>query len=250
MQDTVVIPSRFRGPPQSGNGGYVSGAFAELLPTQPGLAPEITLRSPIPLDRTMTVKRGASETRGVDVFDNETLIAECRLIDSPFVDFTVPPCPDPARIEAAMPSSLAFTPNINPLLPNQKGFHPICFCCGVEAEDGLHVYPAPLDQGHVAALWKTEEAWAIDGKVPASFLWTAMDCPAQFAFMNASIRTGLMGRMSAEILALPAAGATLIVSAWTIAVQGKKHFAGAALFDETGEQLARATTLWIGGEPI
>ena len=36
MQDTVVIPSRFRGPPQSGNGGYVSGVFAELLPHQPG----------------------------------------------------------------------------------------------------------------------------------------------------------------------------------------------------------------------
>ena len=57
MQDTVVIPSRFRGPPQSGNGGYVSGVFAELLPHQPGQSPEITLRSPIPLDRTMTVKR-------------------------------------------------------------------------------------------------------------------------------------------------------------------------------------------------
>ena len=92
----------------------------------------------------MTVKKEKSETNGVDVFDDETLIAECRLIDSPFVDFTVPPCPDPARIEAALPSSLVFTPNINPLLPNQKGFHPICFCCGVEAEDGLHVYPAPL----------------------------------------------------------------------------------------------------------
>ena len=99
MQNTVVIPSRFRGPPQSGNGGYVSGVFAELLPRHPEKAPEITLRSPIPLDRTMTVKRGASETRGVDVFDNETLIAECRLIDSPFADFTVPPCPNPARIE-------------------------------------------------------------------------------------------------------------------------------------------------------
>ena len=249
MQDTVVIPSRFRGPPQSGNGGYVSGVFAELLPHQPG-APEITLRSPIPLDRTMTVKKGSSETLGVDVFDDETLIAECRLIDSPFFDFIVPPCPDPVQIEAAMPSSLAFTPNINPLLPNQKGFHPISFCCGVEAEYGLHVYPAPHHHGHYAALWKTKDTWAVDGKVPASFLWTAMDCPAQFAFMNASIRTGLMGRMSAEILALPKAGATLIVSAWTIAVQGKKHFAGAALFDETGEQIARATTLWIGGEPI
>ena len=98
MQDTVVIPSRFRGPPQSGNGGYVSGVFAELLPHHPGLAPEITLRSPIPLDRTMTVKKGSSETLGVDVFDDETLIAECRLIDSPFVDFICStlsrPCPN------------------------------------------------------------------------------------------------------------------------------------------------------------
>ena len=196
----------------------------------------------------MTVKRGASETRGVDVFDNETLIAECRLIDSPFADFTVPPCPNPARIEAAMPSSLAFTPNINPLLPNQKDFTDLFLLRGRSRRRAASL-PAPLDQGRVAALWKTEEAWAIDGKVPASFLWTAMDCPAQFAFMNASIRTGLMGRMSAEILALPKAGATIIVSA-DYRRSRKKHFAGAALFDETGEQLARATTLWIGGESI
>ena len=136
MQDTVVIPSRFRGPPQSGNGGYVSGVFAELLPHQPGQLPEITLRSPIPLDRTMTVKKGSNETLGVDVFDDETLIAECRLIDSPFVDFMVPPCPDPARIEAAMPSSLAFTPDINPLLPNQKDFTRSVFVAGSKPKTG------------------------------------------------------------------------------------------------------------------
>ena len=64
MQDTVVIPSRYRGPPQSGNGGYVSGVFAELLPRHPDKAPEITLRSPIPLDRTMIVKRGLANRTG------------------------------------------------------------------------------------------------------------------------------------------------------------------------------------------
>ena len=55
-----------------------------------------------------------------------------------------------------------------------------------------------------------------------------------------------MGRMCAEI-SLPKAGA-LIVSAGP--VHSGKSFAGAALFDETGEQLAvrpldRRRTIWV-----
>ena len=128
MQDTVVIPSRFRGPPQSGNGGYVSGVFAELLPKHPGQAPEITLRSPIPLDTTMTVKKVSSETPEIDIFNHETLIAECRLIDSPFFDFMYHPVRTTDR--AAMPSSLAFTPDINPLRPTKKDFTRSVFVAG------------------------------------------------------------------------------------------------------------------------
>lgn len=251
MQNTVIVPERFKGPPQSGNGGYVSGAFAAFLPSITGYSPEITLRSPIPLDTPMRVESLTGDALGaVDVLHEQTLIAECRMVESPFESLTVPPCPEPSQIEAALPQSLAFTPNINPLLPNQKGFHPICFCCGAEHATGLQVFPAPLESGRVGALWNTQTDWGVNGEIPDPFLWTAMDCPAQFAYMNQSIKTGLMGRMTAEILSRPAAGETLIVSAWTIAVEGKKHFAGSAIFDLNQTLLARAITVWIGGEPF
>ncbi|MFT7125376.1 MAG: hypothetical protein ACI9YG_001452, partial [Candidatus Azotimanducaceae bacterium] len=31
-----------------------------------------------------------------------------------------------------------------------------------------------------------------------------------------------------------------------IRVEGKKHFAGSAMFNESGDLVAEATTLWIG----
>ncbi len=31
MQASIVIPTTFRGPPDSGNGGYVAGAIAECF---------------------------------------------------------------------------------------------------------------------------------------------------------------------------------------------------------------------------
>jgi hypothetical protein len=40
----VSIPSRFDGPPASGNGGYASGVIAGIL----GDAAEVSLRRPVP----------------------------------------------------------------------------------------------------------------------------------------------------------------------------------------------------------
>ena len=42
---TLTIPRRFRGPPNSGNGGYVCG----MLVRQIAGAAEVTLRAPPPL---------------------------------------------------------------------------------------------------------------------------------------------------------------------------------------------------------
>ena len=57
MPDQLTIPKRFRGPPESGNGGYVAGVFAEQLQLSADQGIEITLRAPIPLDKTLTVHR-------------------------------------------------------------------------------------------------------------------------------------------------------------------------------------------------
>ena len=51
----LTIPHRYCGPPESGNGGWVSGAVAEHVPTTAD-RPAVTVRlaSPPPLDRAST----------------------------------------------------------------------------------------------------------------------------------------------------------------------------------------------------
>jgi hypothetical protein len=53
MTQSLVIAPRFRGPPGTGNGGYVCGRIAAHLD---GPA-EITLRRPPPLAIAMTIER-------------------------------------------------------------------------------------------------------------------------------------------------------------------------------------------------
>ncbi len=49
--ETMTIPRRFRGPPNSGNGGYVCGMLARHIAG----AAEVTLRAPPPLETELSV---------------------------------------------------------------------------------------------------------------------------------------------------------------------------------------------------
>jgi len=49
--ETMTIPRRFRGPPNSGNGGYVCGMLARHITG----AAEVALRAPPPLETGLSV---------------------------------------------------------------------------------------------------------------------------------------------------------------------------------------------------
>ncbi len=76
MHDVVQMNPRFCGPPGMANGGYVAGRLAQQL--GPGPA-EITLRSPIPLDRTLTVEASGTNVR---LMDGDTVLADGRTVPS------------------------------------------------------------------------------------------------------------------------------------------------------------------------
>jgi hypothetical protein len=82
--------------------------------------------------------------------------------------------------------------------------------------------------------------------VPATFIWTALDCPGQFAYHAAGIRTGMLGRLCARIEHPVSAGERCVVTGWRIGVEGRRHYAGTALFDESGRLCAYAKAVWIG----
>ena len=81
--------------------------------------------------------------------------------------------------------------------------------------------------------------------LPTPIVWAALDCPGQYAYLAANIRTGLLGRMTAKILA-PVVGDAFVITGWRIAVEGKKHLAGTALFNAEGKCCAYSKQVWIG----
>lgn len=245
--ETIVIADRFRGPPQSGNGGYVAGVAAALLDSRE--AAEVTLRSPIPLDVSLSVKRpDTSDDLHTRIWQGETLIAE---VQTATLELAVPVPPDWQAVRDAAPTSPSYQKRINPILPDGTGFHPICFCCGVDHPEGLNVCAAPVLGGEqVAAIWNGKSEWAdSDGNIPDEFVWTALDCPGQFAFMAGGIVTGLLGRITGKLYHKVSAGEEYLVTGWRIAVEGKKHFAGTAIFDRDNRLLGAAKSVWIGTQP-
>ncbi|MGF1456281.1 MAG: hypothetical protein ACFB6R_13015 [Alphaproteobacteria bacterium] len=235
---TVTIPARFNGPPDSGNGGYVSGRIAAFLPAADDVHwPEITLRAPTPLDTALTV--GMHEDGTVPVTHGDTLVCLGRMATA---NLHTPAAP---RLEQALSGRRHFRCwDAHPL--------PTCFVCGTaRAEgDGLRVFTGPFE-GHtdfmVAAPWTPHASMAgPDGLITDDILWGALDCPGAFAVDEATASgLKLLGRLSARIHRRPEPGTPLIVAGWYLGSEGRKHGAGTAVFDTDGALLAEAKALWI-----
>jgi len=69
LSEYLTVESRFHGPPDAGNGGYVAGLLARFI----GDPAQVTLRRPAPLDRPLEVVRRDSQ---ILLQDGTTLIAE------------------------------------------------------------------------------------------------------------------------------------------------------------------------------
>jgi hypothetical protein len=246
----MVVEQTFRGPPDSGNGGYVAGALAECFDRfgvdRHAQAVEVTLRAPTPLDCELEV-HPASDQQSLELMQGATLIAQAALVP---LHMQIPPPPTYAQAEAVRAKSPSFYKNINPLLPAGTGFHPICFCCGADVDDesGLHVYAAPVEGfTGVAAAWRPPLTFAeADGYLPERMIWAALDCPGQFAYLVDGIRTGLLGRMTAKMCKPVKADQNLMITGWCIEVERSKHFAGTALFDSQGDVCGFSKQVWIG----
>jgi hypothetical protein len=113
MTDSLVIPSRFCGPPGSGNGGYVCGRIAAYLDGPV----TVTLRRPPPLATRMTVERDG-EGR-VRIHHGRTLIAEAA--SSP--GSPAPEIPGPVSVADAHAVAGGARYYTDPVFP-------YCFVCG------------------------------------------------------------------------------------------------------------------------
>lgn len=236
---SLVVDRRFHGPPNSANGGYVSGLIAAAID---GPA-EVTLRRPPPLDKTMILR---DANGGVELRDGETLIGSAMATEAP-----VPRITAPTLLQARAAAARTFPANRHPL--------PTCFVCGPHRDygDGLRIHVGPLDaediewQGVLAAPWTPDESLADEsGLVRSQFLWAALDCPTGYASSSGQgMRSILLGRQTAHIRRRPKVDDECVVAARQTARDGRKFFAEAELFDASGDCLAVGHAIWIEVTP-
>ena len=264
----VVVPSRFRGPPSSGNGGWSAGAVAVhagractgtghdtphrsgprdrslSLPTV-----SVSLHAPPPLDVPLPVTR--SDDGGVVATYDGKPVLSARCSHDAIADVE-PVHPDQAR--AARSSFVGL------------GSHPFpsCFSCGTgRAEgDGLRIFPGRVsdatdeERPRVAATWIPDASVGEPGRadtdeqpragVPVT--WAALDCVGGWAG-DLEERLMVLARMTARLDSLPVIGEEHVVVGMGRGREGRKAWTSSTLYDADGRVVASAEHLWIAVDP-
>jgi hypothetical protein len=230
MSDLVSIDRRFRGPPDTANGGYAAGAVAAHV----GGAAEITLRLPPPLETPLEVRR---ETGRITLTDGPRLVAEGT------AGATEIAVRDPVDLAVAEESARGYIG-----FDGQTFME--CFVCGPDRArgDGLRIFAGGVEGTDlVAAPWNTDRSLAdAQGDVDPIYLWSALDCPTYFAGVRAyGPRRSLLGRIGGRIVGSAPCGEPLVVMAWPIGEEGRKTVSASAIYTGDGRLLAGAVATWI-----
>lgn len=236
----LVVPSRYCGPPASGNGGFVSGSLAATL-AGPGPV-EVWLRRPPPLEEPMTVEAGDAGRR---LLHGDALVAEARSVE--------------AELDPVEPVSYAEAAAASPSYPGHASHpFPTCFACGPERRDGLGIFPGPVGAGadgrtRVAAPWTPDASLPTspgeeteDGKrrVSPAVAWAALDCVGGWAG-DLTERLMVLGRMTACIDALPVVGEPHVVMGQALGREGRRTMTASTLWDADGRVVGIARHVWV-----
>ncbi len=228
--ETLVISSRFRGPSTSGNGGYACGRVAAYIA---GVA-SVRLKAPPPLETELRIEKSESAVR---LLDDAKLIAEARPSG---LDLRPPVAPDFAEAERASEGFLYFT----------RHSFPQCFVCGPQRTvgDGLRIFPGAVgSKTMVAAPWIPHESLAdSSGNVGNEFLWAALDCTSVFSILPVPEgMTVVLGELCVRIDGVVSPNERCVVIGWPLQIDGRKRFAGSAIFSSQGVAMAVGRATWI-----
>jgi hypothetical protein len=216
----IVLSRRYRGPLTSANGGYACGRLAAFVDAD---EVEVTLRVPPPLDRPLAVER--VDVRAL-LLDGDVLVAEAR--------------PAPVDVDAPAPVAIADAEVARERhVRDWSVDFAECYVCGIR-EDGLEIRA-----GVVAGREPLHAAPVTLIETGPEFAWAAVDCPGAYAVGAEGRGDIVLGRMTARVDRVPEAGEECVVASWPLGEDGRKLYAGTALFSAVGELLAIARQTWI-----
>lgn len=243
----LVVPSRFRGPPSSGNGGWTAGAVAAHLVARegtPDAAVQVTLRRPPPLDTVLQL--GPDDTGALVLGEGGAAVLTARLAEV-----------DPPVLEAVGPAVAAAAQERYAGLRSHP--FPGCFVCGTdrEAGDGLRIFPGRVDdddQGRtrVAATWTPVDADAEDWheyagaprRASYAVTWAALDCAGAWAG-DLEERLMVLGTMTARVHELPEVGVEHVVVGADRGTEGRKTFTATTIHAPDGRVVGASEQVWI-----
>jgi hypothetical protein len=238
--ETMTIPRRFRGPPNSGNGGYVCGMLARQISG----AAEVTLRAPPPLETKLDLVEVGTEIW--ELRQGTATIAIGRAVTL-----------DLGRLERATYTEAQEAEKRTPVKPHNH-LLPMCFVCGPDRTPGddLRLFAGPLVRQHASGVfavpWIPDASLAAaDGLIAPEFVWSALDCPTGYV-SQCDLETGnfnvfpiLLGRLSVRIDERPRPGERCVVTSWKTGSEGRRLIAEGALFGEEENLLAVGRAIWI-----
>ena len=250
---TVVVTSRFAGPPRSGNGGYTAGLLAALLPADrsegvPGAGHSgvrVTLRMPPPLEADLTVQPtsrrsgdASDSSTGARLLDGEKLVAEAEAVEV-----------DIAPVDAV---SLA---DAREAEQEYAGLHahpfPRCFTCGPDRApgDGLRLAPGPVPNRRTACTWTPDASLGDDDDlVHDPIVWAALDCPGGWT-ADLQGRPMVLGRITAQVDDRARVGERHVVMGQLLGEDGRKTFTATTVYDSDQRVVARAEHVWVAVDP-
>ena len=204
----------------SANGGYACGRLAAFVDAD---EVEVTLRVPPPLDRPLAIERADGR---VLLLDGDALVAEAR--------------PAPVDVDAPAPVAIADAEVARERhVRDWSVDFAECYVCGIR-DDGLEIrvgVVAGREPLHAAPVTLIETG--------PEFVWAAVDCPGAYAVGAEGRGDIVLGRMTARVDRVPEAGEECVVASWPLGEDGRKLYAGTALFSAVGELLAIARQTWI-----
>jgi hypothetical protein len=231
---SLTVAERFCGPPGCANGGYFAGLLARHSPAE---LVRVRIERPIPLGVALDVHDVGDGA--LELLRDGAILARAKPAS---FELAVPPAPD---YLGALDASLRF-------IGFQQHPFPHCFVCGTERArgDGLRIFAGAVSgRDQVAATWTPDESLSDgDGKVRPEFMSAALDCPGYVAARGDGVPM-LLGEYSVHVDRCVHIDEPCIVIGWRIAVRGRVHEVGTALFDQYGDLCARARAVWIEPRP-
>ena len=228
---TLTIEAFNEGPAGSGQGGWTSRQFAELLDGPHTFA----LRHHVPLGQELNVVHGDT----VQLLHGDVLIMES-IAWGPDAGMT-----DRVSIADAAEARSRFIPFLD------DDISMTCFSCGMQP-GSMQVHGAALGDGRYATDWVVPE-WATTSLAASGALWAALDCTAAFYVCGSDgERMAFTVQYAVDQRREVAPGDRVAIVGWNGDYEpvwdGRKRGAASAAFDECGEIIALARSFWVSAQ--